>query len=85
MRKLFTEEFGILKYLEEKGYEASPVVWNDEKVDFKSFDLLVMRTVWDYVSKYDEFCEWLDKIKESDVKMLNSCDFLKWNVCINFK
>eukprot|EP01091_Cochliopodium_minus_P002328 TRINITY_DN1218_c0_g1_i2.p1 TRINITY_DN1218_c0_g1~~TRINITY_DN1218_c0_g1_i2.p1 ORF type:complete len:256 (+),score=51.40 TRINITY_DN1218_c0_g1_i2:1144-1911(+) len=38
-----------------------------------------MRTVWDYTEKYEEFCEWLDKIENLGISVYNETKFLRWN------
>jgi hypothetical protein len=38
--------------------DASLVVWDDPSVDWSSFDLVVLRSTWDYSSRLDEFLAW---------------------------
>ena len=40
---------------------ANAVVrWDDPAVDWTSFDLVVVRSVWDYVHRRDEFLAWAE-------------------------
>ena len=39
------------------------VVWDDPKVDWKKYDLAVVRATWDYPSKLNAFKNWLDRME----------------------
>ncbi len=38
--------------------EADFRVWDDESVDWKAYDRVVLRSVWDYTWRHDEFLAW---------------------------
>lgn len=60
------------------GIEAGPAVWTDETVDWSAYDLVVVRSTWDYQSRHAEFLGWARRV--SDVTTLaNSADVLAWN------
>ncbi len=40
------------------GVEARAEVWDDERVDWESYDLVVIRSTWGYADKYPEFLAW---------------------------
>ena len=46
------------------GVTAEPVVWSDPAVDWASYDLVVIRSTWDYFQRIGEFRDWLDRIEE---------------------
>ena len=54
--------------------------WRDKSVDYSKFDLIVIRTCWDYFIRYDEFLEWLKFLKEQNVKVLNSLNTIYQNI-----
>lgn len=33
-------------------------MWDDERVDWHAYDLVVLRSVWDYTWRHDEFIDW---------------------------
>jgi hypothetical protein len=37
-------------------------VWDDDGVDWQAYDLVVVRSVWDYTSKLDTFLAWADSV-----------------------
>jgi glutathione synthase/RimK-type ligase-like ATP-grasp enzyme len=58
------------------GDSAEPVVWSDPKVDWSSYDVVLVRTIWDYFERHEEFLAWLDRV---EVPMWNPADTLRWN------
>ena len=48
----------VLSELAALGVEARLEVWDDEGVDWESYDLVVVRSTWGYARVYDEFLAW---------------------------
>jgi glutathione synthase/RimK-type ligase-like ATP-grasp enzyme len=48
----------VLSELAALGVEARLEVWDDERVDWESYDLVVVRSTWGYARVYDEFLAW---------------------------
>ncbi len=73
------------KALEDAGHCVEAVVWNtpvSELVE-KGFEVLIMRSPWDYMSSsenYKNFLKWIDEIENSQIKLLNSASLMKWNL-----
>jgi glutathione synthase/RimK-type ligase-like ATP-grasp enzyme len=53
-------------------------VWDDAKVDWASFDLVVVRSTWDYVPRRDEFIRWAERVS-SVSRLANPAAILRWN------
>jgi len=62
-----------------RGAEARPVVWHDDSVDLAGFDLLVLRSPWDYPERLPEFLAWLDRA-EAATRVLNTPATVRWNL-----
>jgi glutathione synthase/RimK-type ligase-like ATP-grasp enzyme len=58
------------------GDSAEPVIWSDPEVDWSAYDVVLVRTIWDYFERHEEFLAWLDRV---DVPMWNPADTLRWN------
>lgn len=65
----------LVRALAARGMDATSAVWDDPDVDWSAFDLVVVRSTWDYSSRRDDFVEWADAVPS----LLNSADVLRWN------
>ena len=66
--------------LERMGMEVVPAAWDDPAVRWTEFDLVVVRSCWDYFERTDEFRRWLDMVEESGAPVVNPPAFLRWNM-----
>jgi glutathione synthase/RimK-type ligase-like ATP-grasp enzyme len=55
---------------------AEPAVWSDPDVDWSAYDAVLIRSIWDYFERHDEFLAWLDRVP---VPTWNPIDTLRWN------
>lgn len=76
---LYEDDVPLVPALEALGIDGHPVVWSDPRVDWMAFDALVIRSVWDYFERLDEFRPWLDARLASGVLMCNAGEILRWN------
>jgi hypothetical protein len=73
------EDAGVLlPALSAAGLEAEPAVWTDDGVDWSSYDLVVVRSTWDYHERHAEFLDWARRV-ESVTRLANPADVLTWN------
>jgi len=64
--------------LEKNGeYKISTIPW-DNHADWAAFDLVIIRTTWDYYKRPQEFLDKLDFIA-SQTRVINSVEVVKWN------
>lgn len=64
--------------LEAAGAEVAPVVWSEEH-EWTAFDLVVLRSTWDYFHRPEEFASWLGDVERAGVDVLNPLKALRWN------
>ena len=76
---VFDDDLAI-KPLNDLGWEVSTVSWRDMTVDWNSFEIVVIRTTWDYQRTPDAFLEVLKRIESSTARLENSPDVVKWNL-----
>lgn len=55
--------------------DATWAVWDDPAVDWPSFDLVVVRSTWDYHARRDAFLAWAAGVP----RLSNPADVLAWN------
>jgi glutathione synthase/RimK-type ligase-like ATP-grasp enzyme len=68
----------VLPHLESAGVDARFVDWRDPAVDITQFDLVVLRTCWDYHLRIAEFLNWLPQVA-CTVPVLNTLETVLWN------
>ena len=67
----------LLSALAETGVAAVPAVWDDETVDWAGFDLVVVRSTWDYPRRLAAFLAWAEHVA-SVGRLLNDVVLLRW-------
>jgi len=65
----------VLAALAAHGVAARAEVWDDETVDWHRYDLVVVRSTWDYVDRRDEFLAWAAAVP----RLANAAAVLRWN------
>ncbi len=66
--------------LTDLGWEVSTISWRDRSVNWDNFEIVVLRTTWDYQRYPEEFLEVLAAIEGSAAHLENSLDVVKWNL-----
>ena len=59
------------------GVEVEFAGWDDDSVDWDSFDRVVIRSTWDYFDRVDEFLAWADAIGAETLR--NRPEVIRWN------
>jgi glutathione synthase/RimK-type ligase-like ATP-grasp enzyme len=73
--RLAEDEPLLLEALAAAGVAAEPVVWDDPEVGWDAYELVVVRSAWDYSLRRDEFVGWAEAIP----RLLNSAEVIRWN------
>lgn len=73
------EHNGLLDFLKQKGLDISKEDWDDERVDWKQYQCIILKSPWDYVEKMELFDAWLKKIASLNILLLNPADIVRWN------
>jgi len=60
--------------------EVTPAIWNDPTVNWKQFDAVIVRSVWDYHRQPRQFRHWLDHLKAQQVTLWNPAAIIRWNM-----
>ena len=78
---LHEDDRRLVEPLARRGVEAVPVVWSTDATR-RPRDLagLVVRSIWDYVERFDELTAFLDAAEASEVTMHNPPSLVRWNV-----
>ncbi len=65
----------LVAELSRLGVRATLEVWDDERVDWESYDLVVVRSTWGYAAKYPEFLSWA----HARARLINPYDVLEYS------
>jgi glutathione synthase/RimK-type ligase-like ATP-grasp enzyme len=58
--------------------ESTVVVWDDQDVDWGTFDVVIIRSAWDYHLRHEAFLGWARRV-ESLTHLWNPVDVITWN------
>ncbi|MEU6383274.1 hypothetical protein ABZ847_06865 [Streptomyces bauhiniae] len=70
---------GLVAELRAAGADAEAPFWDDPDVDWAGYDLVLIRSTWDYTWRTAEFLAWADRV-DALTRLLNPVDVVHWNV-----
>lgn len=73
--ELFFDDDLLREALVARGVDAVPAVWDDPAQDWAAYDLVVVRSTWDYTERVAEFLAWADAVP----RLANEAAVLRWN------
>jgi glutathione synthase/RimK-type ligase-like ATP-grasp enzyme len=65
----------LLPALVAAGIAPEVCVWDDPEVDWTAYDLVVIRSTWDYWDRQEQFVDWARSVP----RLANSADVVAWN------
>ena len=57
---------------------VSVVDWDDPNVDWRAFELALLRSTWDYATRLEEFFAWLERTAPL-TRLVNPLPVVRWN------
>lgn len=67
--------------LRECGHEVVAVKWGQSVADLVSYDLIVVRSPWDYMDTPEnttQFFSWIESVERAGIKVTNPPRFMRW-------
>ncbi|MFF4252102.1 RimK family alpha-L-glutamate ligase [Streptomyces sp. NPDC001663] len=68
----------LVRALRDAGAEAVALPWDDGGTDWGGFDLVVIRSTWDYSWRAEEFVAWAQKCA-AVTRLANPAEVVRWN------
>lgn len=68
------------KPLADLGWQTQLVPWKNKNVNWSTFDVVLIRTPWDYQEDAHAFLKVLETIEASTAKLENNIDIVRWNI-----
>lgn len=75
-----SEDELLLRFFSQKGVSARTEVWDDPQVAWESFDVVMIKSTWDYFDKPEEFRKWLKDMERRKINLFNPVPVLRWNM-----
>ena len=70
----------LFEPLKAAGWLVEEVSWRKTDVDWNVYDVVVIRTAWDYQDDVEDFMACLQRIEASSAKLQNSLKIVEWNI-----
>lgn len=67
--------------LRKNGYEVKPIVWGCPINTLGEFDLVVIRSPWDYMDSDENktrFMQWVMSLEQTGIRVANPAKFMQW-------
>jgi glutathione synthase/RimK-type ligase-like ATP-grasp enzyme len=64
--------------LRQRGAWVTTLPW-DSEMDWREFDLVILRTTWDYQARLEAFLDVLEQIEASGARLYNGVAVARWN------
>jgi glutathione synthase/RimK-type ligase-like ATP-grasp enzyme len=77
--ELHEHDLPLVDALRAAGLDPVAEVWTDPSVAWSGYDAILLRSVWDYHIRYDEFTEWLNLVDKAGVPVFNDSGLVRWN------
>jgi glutathione synthase/RimK-type ligase-like ATP-grasp enzyme len=58
------------------GGDVAFAIWDDPAVDWSTYDLVVIRSTWDYQGRRDDYLAWAARVGD---RLVNPYDVIAWN------
>lgn len=75
----FPEDVLLSEEFRRRGWSAERVVWSDPGVRWDRFDLVLIRSAWDYVWRLEEFLSVLERVEADAGALWNPGSLVRWN------
>ncbi|MEQ1877101.1 MAG: hypothetical protein ABL958_10675 [Bdellovibrionia bacterium] len=69
----------LKRELESGGARVETPLWHDPEIEWGEFDAVVLRSVWDYHKRPQEFLNWLEDLESENARVFNPLAALRWN------
>lgn len=78
--ELFDGDNLLVEPFKKRGFTPISIPWDKMGVEWDSFDLVIIRSVWDYHTRIREFSDWINTLEISKVNIWNPAKIIRWNM-----
>lgn len=69
-----------LSFLCKNGIDAEIVIWDSEYVNWEEYEMVIIKSTWDYFNKPEQFRTWLKEMQDREINIYNSPETILWNM-----
>jgi glutathione synthase/RimK-type ligase-like ATP-grasp enzyme len=80
LEDFFAYDQMLFEPLKAVGWSAEEVSWRKTDVDWNVYDVVVIRTTWDYQDDVEAFMACLQRIEASSAQLQNGLKAVEWNI-----
>ncbi len=84
MPQMLPYDMEVVSMLHQRGIETSIYVWDEiiksNPNELINYDAILIRTIWDYFKKVEQFIKLLDFLEKSKLPVFNPVEKLRWNM-----
>nr|WP_136251303.1 hypothetical protein [Ningiella ruwaisensis] len=80
LENFFVYDDLVKPFLRRLGWAVEDVSWKNKYIDFNQFDLVIVRSTWDYQDDPEAFLACLEKIEASSARLENPLALMRWNL-----
>ena len=78
-------DFESYEYLLEKplvaaGWQCDTISWREKNINWNDYQLVMIRTPWDYQTDVEGFLSVLHQIENSQAQLDNALSIVEWNI-----
>ena len=66
--------------LAKRGWQVKEISWHNTSVNWNDYDVVLIRSPWDYIDHNVKFLQVLEQIDQSSARLENSLSLIKWNI-----
>jgi glutathione synthase/RimK-type ligase-like ATP-grasp enzyme len=74
------EDKDLIAYLSANGWDTAVKDWKDASVDWSAYDIVILKSPYDYHVRFAAFKTWLKKLSDMGVRLLNPYEMVVWNL-----
>lgn len=79
LEEFFVYDDMVKPYLTQLGWQTDDISWHKTDINYDDYDVVVVRSTWDYQAHPDAFLSCLKKIEASSAKLQNPLKLMQWN------
>lgn len=79
LEEFFVYDELVKPHLIDLGWSVEDVSWHNEAINYNQFNLVIVRSTWDYQLYPDKFNRVLEKINQSSADLQNTLALMQWN------